>query len=263
MINNKTKILFTMIFSMMTIWCAPAHATETSLSEEVLQQLKELSADIRDLKSEVSVIKHEVTEIKSDIEKLTKSPQARKAPVVSKIETGDAPRLGDDNAKVAILEFTDFECPFCARHHKQTFSKLDTNYVKTGKIQYIAMDFPLSFHRNAEAASITARCAGKQGQYWQMHHALFENQRQFSPSFFKAQAAELELDAEKFSDCINDPEQKALVQKDFNMGKRFGVSGTPAFFIGRIKDGVMTDLQSLSGAQPYERFTRIVDGLLK
>ena len=92
----------------------------------------------------------------------------------------DDPVLGDANAKVTVIEFTDFQCPFCGRHFEQTFGQIKENYVDSGKVKYVLRDFPLSFHPHAEEAAEAAECANDQGKFWEMHDELFSNQAEWS-----------------------------------------------------------------------------------
>ena len=88
--------------------------------------------------------------------------------------------LGDDSATVTVIEFTDYQCPFCSRHFEQTFGQIKKNYIDTGKVKYVVRDFPLSFHSNAHKAAEAAECAGEQGKYWEMHEKLFKEQGTWS-----------------------------------------------------------------------------------
>ncbi len=94
----------------------------------------------------------------------------------AKVEIGKSPVLGDKNAKVTIIEFSDYECPFCGRHYQQTYPQIKKNYIDTGKVKMSFKDFPLSFHQSAQKAAEAARCAGDQGKYWEMHDKLYSNQ---------------------------------------------------------------------------------------
>lgn len=87
----------------------------------------------------------------------------------------DKPRMGSKDAKLAVIEYSDFQCPFCDRYTKNTFPRIKENYIDTEKVQYVARDFPLSFHRQAKSAAIAANCAGYQGKYWEMHGMLFKH----------------------------------------------------------------------------------------
>lgn len=157
---------------------------------------------------------------------------------------------GPKTAPITIVEFADFECGYCARA-ASTVAEVMKKYP--GKIRLVFRDFPLGFHRNAVPAAVAARCAGKQGKYWQMHDALFEAGG-LNDAVYADLAKDLGLDTKAFATCLADPSHAAAVEVDQAAGARAGVSGTPAFFINGIP---------LSGARPAEDFVRIIDAELK
>ena len=166
--------------------------------------------------------------------------------------------LGKKNAAVTIIEFTDYQCPFCSRHFTQTFGQIKSEYIDTGKVKYIVRDFPLSIHPNAPKASEATECADEQGKFWEMHDALFTKQGLWSSApnaseLFKEYATELTLNAKNFADCLDTGKYTAEVQKDFQDGSTGGVTGTPAFFVNGKK---------LSGAQPFAAFKAAIDAEL-
>ncbi|RME83555.1 MAG: hypothetical protein D6775_07805 [Caldilineae bacterium] len=163
---------------------------------------------------------------------------------------------GDPDAPVVIVEFSDYQCPFCLRHFRETLPSLTKDYIETGKVRYVFKDFPLSsIHPQALDAALAAECAGEQGAYWSMHDRLFGEQERWAGKSdavdtFKAFAAELELDTEAFNRCLDERTYQDEVAADFREGVAAGVTGTPAFFI----NGVF-----VSGAQPYEVFQQVID----
>jgi len=183
------------------------------------------------------------------------SPSPSPNPIPSKItvELGDAPILGSKDAKVTIVEFSDYECPFCGRHFSQTLPQIKSNYVDSGKARLAFKDFPLSFHPNAQKAAEAARCAGEQGKYWEMHDILFENQQALSLSSYKSWAKGIGLDSTRFDSCIDSGKYAQAVSNDLNYGQQVGVQGTPAFFI----NGIL-----ISGACPYSTFSQAIDAEL-
>ena len=173
------------------------------------------------------------------------------------VNAGESPMLGDVNAEVTIIEFSDFECPYCGRFYSETMSLIEKNYIKTGKVKLYFMDFPLTdIHSNAQKAAEAARCVreqkGDEG-FWKMHDKLFENQQSLSIENFKKWARELGVAASKFDECLDSGKYELAVQEDSTYGQSLGVQGTPAFFI----DGKL-----LSGAQPYSVFEQIIDAAL-
>ena len=161
--------------------------------------------------------------------------------------------LGDKNAPVTIIEFSDFECPFCARFYKQTLPQLQRAYIDTGKVKLVYRDFPLSFHPNAQKAAEAAECVREQGgdeAYFKMHDAIFENQPSLSESNLKVWAQDLGYDIDS---CLDSDKFRSEVQKDFADGQAAGISGTPSFFING---------QKLVGAQPFSAFQQIIEAEL-
>lgn len=184
-------------------------------------------------------------------------PQPTMAP--ADVPIGDAPVLGDPDAPITIVEYSDYQCPFCSRHYAQTFPLLQKNYIETGIVRYVFKDFPLtSIHPQAVKAAEAARCAreaGGDGAYWEMHDRLFDGQDAWSgnPEYlaiFEGYAADLELDQGDFQACLDSERHVDAVTADLEEGAGFGVSGTPAFFVNG---------QPLQGAQPYDVFVQLIE----
>ncbi|MBK8988933.1 MAG: thioredoxin domain-containing protein [Chloroflexi bacterium] len=167
--------------------------------------------------------------------------------------------IGDPNAPITIVEYTDYQCPFCTRHFAETLPLLRQNFIDTGKVLYVFKDFPLTnIHPQAVLAAAAARCAGAQEAYMPMHDALFTNQSLWSgqnnaADLFVGFAADLGLDSDLFRTCLESGEMETAVFADLNEGMSFGVNGTPAFFI----NGFL-----VSGALPYASFEQGLNGLL-
>ncbi len=184
------------------------------------------------------------------------APQPSQDPV--DVPIGDAFSIGEPDAPITIVEFTDYQCPYCGRHFQQTYPQLLANYVDTGLVRYVFKDFPLtSIHPQAFEAAEAARCAGEQDAYLEMHDVLFSRQNEWgvadAATLFTGYAEELGLDAEAFATCLSDGRYEGAVQADLEDGIQLGVTGTPGFFInGRF----------LSGAQPYAVFQQALDNML-
>jgi protein-disulfide isomerase len=163
--------------------------------------------------------------------------------------------LGDADAPVTIVEFSDYQCPYCERHFQQTWPQLRADFVETGRVRYVFKDFPLtSIHSQAPKAHEAARCAGEQGAYWEMHDRIFEGQATWANKashvdVFKDYAAELDLDTAAFDACLDGGRWTDAVNADFEEGVNLGVRGTPTFFI---------DGYPLVGAQPYQVFQQAI-----
>ena len=186
---------------------------------------------------------------------------APSAPEYVKVEAGDNPVLGDKNAKVTIIEFSDYQCPFCRVFWKNTLPSIKEQYIKTGKANLVYRDFPLSFHPAAQVSAEAAHCAAEQNKYWEMHDKMFTEQdkqgqgtAQYGAEELKKWAGEIGLDTAKFNGCLDSNKYKKAVQDNFNAGVSAGVDGTPAFFVNGLK---------IVGAQPFEVFQQAIEAALK
>ncbi|MCC6457599.1 MAG: thioredoxin domain-containing protein [Caldilineaceae bacterium] len=164
---------------------------------------------------------------------------------------------GDINAPVTVIEFSDFQCPFCLRHVTETQPVLDEKYVDSGKVLWVYKHFPLNIHPQAPAAGVAAECAGDQGKFWEMHEALFASVDAWSISdptpVFESLASEVGLDADAFAACLADPAIAARVESDAAEGAQF-VQGTPTFIIVRGAQGSI-----IPGALPEASFSEVLD----
>lgn len=169
-----------------------------------------------------------------------------KAPHYNVVSTGH-PSIGPKNAPVTIVEFGDFECPFCKRA-QPTLKEVLAHYPK--KVRLVYMDFPLPFHPHALDAAKAARCAGEQGKFWPYHDHLFADQAQESPKDLKNLAKKLGLNTTEFDSCFEKAKYQAAIEQDVAQGKKLGVDGTPSFFVNG---------RQIVGAQPFSTFAQVID----
>lgn len=173
------------------------------------------------------------------------------------VSVDDDPVLGKSNAPVTIIEFSDFQCPFCRVFWKEAFAQIKKEYIDTGKVRFVYRDYPLTFHPMAEISAQAGECADEQGKYWEFHDKIFGEQEKlgqgtvtYTTQNIKLWASQLGLNVAKFNQCLDSGKYKAEVQKDFQDGSAAGVSGTPSLFInGRL----------VVGAQPFASFKAIID----
>jgi len=163
------------------------------------------------------------------------------------VDSSGHPSLGAKDAPITIVEFTDFQCPFC-RATEATLKQLRDKYGD--KIRLVHMDFPLPFHAHAIDAAKAARCANEQGKFWQYHDALFANQGKLEPADLKNTAKTLGMNSTKFDTCFDSAKFDSQIKADQAAGEKVGVDGTPAFFI---------DGRPLTGAQPVPKFEELID----
>lgn len=183
----------------------------------------------------------------------------------------DDPVLGDKNAPVTIIEFSDYECPFCKRHFDETLPQLVKEYVDAGKVKIVYRDFPLSFHDPmATKEAVAANCAGKQGGdtvYFKYHDDIFtrtkSNGNGLSEVDLTTIATDLGLNLSLFNTCLSDPAQTDEVKKDIADGTAAGASGTPTFVIGKTTSNGEIDGDLVVGAQPFVAFQAVIDPMLQ
>ncbi len=184
------------------------------------------------------------------------SPTARAAAVPTAFD-----ELGRADAPLTMIEFSDLQCPFCARFALQTFPELRRNYIDTGKIHYAAHDLPLTYHPFAVPAAVAARCAGEQGKFWEYRHELFVQQSRLGAAPYAEIAQAQGLDVTRFESCRTDGRAEAAVRAAAQLARSQGITSTPTFMVGRIVDGVFRG-EPIEGAKPYAVFAARLDALL-
>ncbi len=165
--------------------------------------------------------------------------------------------LGSDDAPITIVEYTDYQCPFCQRYFFNTFGQILEEYVESGKVRYTVKDMALSGHAKAKPAAYAARCAGEQDRYWEMHEKIFTFQNQWSyaddaQAQFTEYATDLGLNTSKFTTCYENAPGKYddQIKADIVEASTLGISGTPSFSING---------QIIVGAQPFETFQQVIE----
>lgn len=172
----------------------------------------------------------------------------------NRISFENEPVLGESSAPVTIIEFSDFECSYCARYANTTFYQLKKEYVDSGKAKIVFKNFPLPFHKDAKIAAQAGECAFLQGKFWEYKETLFKNQKNLSVQDLKKYAVDLGLDAEKFNKCLDTGETRKEVEQDLQEGKEANIDGTPSFLING---------ELLVGAQPFSAFQEVIEKFLK
>lgn len=214
-------------------------------------------------KKQAEEILNELRQIRQLLEKQQQAnaPQPEQ-PVRAKIEVAGAFSIGSSNAPITMVEFTDFQCPFCQRFHSATFGELKKDYIDTGKVRFVSRDLPLDFHPNAMRAALAGRCAGEQGQFWPMRDRMGSNPEQLDMDHLTAYAADLKLNVDTFRSCVETGKYKNAIQKDIQEATRIGANGTPSFVVGKtVADGV--DGELIVGAMPYQFFDEKLKALAR
>lgn len=252
MIRHSTKMVASLSVLLFVFGCQP-------------KQDEQMKSDMEQLKQQITQLTEDVKKINDNVEKIDKvvfKPKYQTLPNQDNVFSDEkTPSLGSSDAKIAIVEFSDFQCPYCKRFSDNTFDQLKTNYIDTGKVKYIARDFPLSFHPQAKGAAVAALCSFQQDAYWPMRALLFNNVKQLGNELYQQSASELELDKEKFDNCLSDQDVMKKVEQDMALGSSLGVRGTPSFLVGKVENGQLIEPQLVVGAQQYAVFAELLDSL--
>jgi protein-disulfide isomerase len=245
------------------VWRAAAVSLMLALS--ITNALAGDGDEFQELRKEVEALKAGQKDIQKNLQ-IVKDILIGKQPPLEDvfINTAGAPSLGEKTAKVTIVEFSDFQCPFCGRYATQTMPQLLDEYVKTGKVRYVFRNFPLDqLHPLAEKAAEASACAADQGKFWEAHDRFFKNQQALDAKEMQGHAVVLGLDAPKFQQCLDSSKYASRVKADLAEGQKYNVRGTPSFFFGtEVKDSKLKAVKFLNGALPLQDFKDVIDNLL-
>jgi protein-disulfide isomerase len=199
----------------------------------------------------------ELRQIRQLLERQQAKPGAQpqeEVPTKAKIsDLSKVSMLGSKEAPLTIVEFTDYQCPFCQRFHVTAFPELKKAYIDTGKVRFYSKDMPLDFHPNAMRAAMAARCAGDQGKFWELRDTMGANPNSLDIEHIVNFAANLKLDTGALRTCIDAGKYKDTVQNDVLEAMKIGANGTPTFIVGKsVGEGV--DGELVIGAMPFQMF---------
>jgi protein-disulfide isomerase len=222
------------------LWEEVKSRAKGATKEQVLPQLNQMAAQ-RKAETRAAAYQRELFK-KHEVAMVGLQPSRKNVTF-----PGDAPVMGPADAPVTIVEFTDYQCPYC-QAAQQYVDRVMATYK--GKVRLVYQEFPLDFHAQAKPAGRAARCAGEQGKFWEMHTGLLRTPGTFDDADLQSRAAGLGIDPKAFSACTASNKYDAVIQKAIDNGRSVGVSGTPTFFLNG---------RSFSGAQPFETFERLIE----
>jgi protein-disulfide isomerase len=239
------------------------HAQQQQPAKKAEPQM-DLRRDIEELKAGQQAIQKDLQELKKLL--MARQPTPAEAPPREvTLDIAGAYFKGEKNARLTLIEFSDYQCPFCSRYVRDTLPLIERDYIKTGKVKYVFRDFPLeSIHPNALLASEAAACAGEQGKYWEMHDRLFGNPGALGVTDIPTHAQSVGLNPDTFRQCLNSNKHKESIRKGITEALGLGVNGTPTFLIGLTSpnDSKVKILRALKGSPPYANFKEVLDGIL-
>lgn len=236
------------------------------------------AADYQALRKEMDLLRERLVALQKEVDTLKAARTAAPAsqPPVSTnpspitpatnvvLNLEKAPLRGSPAAKVTMVEVSDFECPFCGRYARETSPQIIKQYVETGKVRYAFVHLPIATHRFAFKASEAATCASDQGKFWEMHDLLFARQGELAPAFLAGKGAMLGLDQSAYTGCLDSARHAASVKADMDMVQKYGIRGTPTFFLGSMdpRTRVLKAVVRIVGAKPLTTFQQALDELL-
>jgi len=231
--------------------------------------------DVEALRKEIEALKSQQVAVQKQLEELTTllKGQAQAAPPPTRLEAVGAvldvdgsPFLGRKDAPITLVEFFDYECPFCMRHVQQTLPQIQRDYIDSGKVKYVVRDFPIdALHPNSFKKHEAAHCAGDQGKYWDMRARLLSGAKEARTDDFSTDGRALGLKSSDFGQCLTSGVHAVDVRTDIAEGNKAGVFGSPTFFVGMTEPNkaTVTVMRVVRGAQPYQTFKDAIDALLQ
>jgi protein-disulfide isomerase len=229
----------------------------------VEQRLKALEVSQSDGLIELRAIGRQLADIRAMLPTAGPTRPPQPAPPTEPIALSDLPLKGDPGAQVVIVEYSDFQCPYCGDFVRQTLPVLERNYLSTGKVQVAFWNLPLAeLHPQAMNAAEAAECARRQGRFWEMHDALFANQGQLDQASLVTRARGIGLDMTQFAACVQS-EGASKVRKEAGSARALGISVTPTFMVGtKQTDGTVKVSQVVVGSKDFAAFKAMLDALL-
>ncbi|MCC4118008.1 DsbA family protein [Aromatoleum toluclasticum] len=248
-----------------------AAITGLSLAGLSAPAVAQKAGEMEKLRRDVDAVRQSQDALRKDLDEIKKQLQARMPPppppLVQSIDAvvaiGDAPLKGVRDAQLTVMEFSDYQCPFCKRHADNSLPQIDKDFIATGKVRYVFRDFPLeSIHPQALKAAEAAHCAGDQGRYWEMHDRLFANQQALAVERLVDHATALDMNAGSFKQCLDSGKYVERIRGDIAEGRKLSVTGTPTLLLGMSVDGNMKNVRIMRGAQAYALLKQELDKLL-
>lgn len=234
----------------MTFYCLLTGVMSVVYADSGINQEAQVSAVQPDATNSLGV----------EYEKLLRMMEKKKAPVQSfdgALDVVGRPGIGSKDSNVILVEFSDFQCPFCKQHQLGAAQQIHEKLVSTGRLRYVFLDFPMEAkHPLASQAAAAARCAEEQGKYWEMRSTMYNNQKALHEMFLEGHAKTAGLDEKAFSKCLQSGQYDTAIQQDQIIGRSLGIKGTPTFFLGINSGDEIKLTRKIQGAQPYNVFER-------
>ena len=246
------------------------HTIYAQTDSDFRQELDEIKQNQNAMQKDLSEIKALLSRLTSQIpaQKPSQKPAPQQPPQINvegtEFNIGDNPVLGIESAKLIVVEFTDYQCPFCGRYTRETFPEVRKQYIDKGQIRYAVIDQPLPIHPEAAKAAEASHCAEDQGKFWEMHEAMMANQDALKD--LSSYAKTLKLNVRQLDDCLNTEKYAAGVKSNIELALKLGVNGVPGFIIGTVDENdprKVTGISMIRGAMPIGAFQQELDAVLQ
>jgi protein-disulfide isomerase len=257
-INTGKQWLKLLLLCGLVAWsgaCSQSNQAEQARMQKQIDELKEGQRQIQE----------QIKDLKGDQPLKRVAPAKSQTPFDVEVDKASLESKGNERARVAIIEFSDFQCTYCLSYVTETWPQLERDYIRSGKVKYFFRNLPLTnVHPNAFRAAEAAHCAAEQGKFWPAHDRFFANQDTLNPNDWLAHARALSLDVFKFDECLRSGKFDEGINKDIEEAKSLGIEGTPAFLMGIISPNGQTISvhKVMLGAEPYDSFKQTLDDLL-
>lgn len=247
------------MFKIILFFAVLAGGPEASVGQSLASDATQLT----EIHSEIDSIKRGQEAIQKELSIVADILSGKRPPLDHAfVGTAGSPSLGKSDAKATIVEFTDFQCPFCGAYARETFKQVVHEYVDTGKLRYVIKQFPIEqLHPFARGAAEASLCANDQGKFWELHERLFANQAKLAPGDMPAHGAAVAVEPVAFQECIVNGTHAAQTAGDLKDGHALQVKGTPTFFIGYIDPTDPSRIRAvrlITGNAPYGEFQRAI-----
>lgn len=245
------SLLAAVLISLVPLDCQAGESAETDGTAQINDR-PAVDAILEELKA----IRHLLEKIEQQGQ--TRGTQRPARPTEATVAIGNKPAMGNPSAPVTVVEFADYQCPYCLRFTKTTFPYLKRAYIDSGKVRWVALNLPLPFHKDARKAAQAALCAGEQDKFWEMREELFRNPQQLAREHLPKHAASVGLDVESFNACLGSSRHLADIDQDAKDASAVRLTGTPSFIVGKTASDKITG-QVIIGAQPLNVFNAAID----
>jgi protein-disulfide isomerase len=263
-----------MLTKLATITLIAVLSLSPPIDQDQAQEIAALRRQVQELRDQQTQMQQELTAIKNFLQALMKQAQGQGAAqepdvpglIGATVPTAGEPVLGSRSARITLMEVSDYHCPFCRKQALETFPRIDAEYIKSGKVQYMFVDYPIAqLHPTAARAHEAANCAAEQGKYWELHRGLFSSPVAKDDASLLTVAKGAGIDAARLQSCLKSGKFTAPVRASVQRMENLGIQGTPMMLIGLTPapGEPMKVVKFVYGAQPFAAFKTALDELLK